>query len=82
MGRVLQPGGLLLLAANALAKDPDPQTTKALVQAVSDQSWVVRVGALEAIAKRGDPTLLPSIQGAMSDNKDVVSYRPLRPSSR
>jgi len=61
-------------AANALAKDPDPQTTKALVQAVSDKSWVVRVGALQAIAKRGDPTLLPSIQGAMSDHKDVVSY--------
>ena len=61
-------------AANALAKDPDPQTTKALVQAVSDKSWVVRVGALQAIAKRGDPTLLPSIQGAMSDNNDVVSY--------
>ena len=61
-------------AANALAKDPDPQTTKALVQAVSDKSWVVRVGALQAIAKRGDPTLLQSIQGAMSDDKDVVRY--------
>ena len=61
-------------AANALAKDPDPQTTKALVEAVSDKSWVVRVGALQAIAKRGDPTLLHSIQGAMSDTKDVVSY--------
>ena len=61
-------------AANALAKDPDPQTTKALVQAVSDKSWVVRVGALQAIAKRGDPTLLPSIQSAMSDGRDVVSY--------
>jgi HEAT repeat protein len=58
-------------AANALAKDPDPQTTKALVQAVSDKSCVVRVGALQAIAKRGD---LPSIQGAIADNKDVVSY--------
>jgi len=69
-------------AAKAFAKDPDSQTTKALVQAVSDKSCVVRVGALQAIAKRGDPTLLPSIQGAMSDNKDVVSYRPLRPSSR
>ncbi len=61
-------------AANALAKDPDPQTTKALVQGVSDKSWVVRVGALQAIAKRGDPTLLPGIQAALSDNKDVVSY--------
>ena len=61
-------------AANALAKDPDPQTTKALVQAVSDKSWVVRVGALQAIAKRGDPALLKNIQGAMSDDKDVVRY--------
>jgi HEAT repeat protein len=61
-------------AANSLAKDPDPQTATALVEAVSDKSWVVRVGALQAIAKRGDPTLLHSIQDAMSDNKDVVSY--------
>ncbi len=61
-------------AANALAKDPDRQTGLALVQAVSDKSWEVRVGALQAIAKRGDPKLLPSIQSAMSDKKDVVSY--------
>jgi hypothetical protein len=61
-------------AANALAKDPDPRTTTALVQAVSDKSWVVRMGALQAIAKRADPKLLPNIQSAMSDNKDVVSY--------
>jgi HEAT repeat protein len=61
-------------AANALAKDPDRQTGIALVQAVSDKSWEVRVGALQAIAKRGDPKLLQSIQDAMSDNKDVVSY--------
>ena len=61
-------------AANALAKDPDPQTTKALVQAVSDKSWVVRVGALQAIAKRSDPALLKNIQGAMADDKDVVRY--------
>jgi len=56
-------------AANALAKDPDRQTARALVEAVSDKSWVVRVGALRAIAKRGDPRLLHSIQGAMSDDK-------------
>ena len=61
-------------AANALAKDPDPQTTKALVQAVSDKSWVVRMGALQAIAKRANPALLKNIQGAMSDDKDPVRY--------
>ena len=61
-------------AARALAKDPDPQTTMALVQAVSDKSWRVREGALEGIAKRADPALLKNIQGAMSDEKDIVSY--------
>jgi HEAT repeat protein len=61
-------------AARALAKDPDPQTTMALVQAVSDKSWMVREGALEAIAKRADPALLKNIQGATSDEKDVVGY--------
>ena len=61
-------------AANALAKDPDRQTGIALAQAVSDKSWEVRVGALQAIAKRGDPTLLESIQGAMSDDRDTVRY--------
>jgi HEAT repeat protein len=61
-------------AARALAKDPDSQTTVALVQAVSDKSWMVRQGALEAIAKRADPALLENIQGAMSDEKDIVSY--------
>jgi HEAT repeat protein len=61
-------------AANALAKDPDRETATALVQAVSDKSWEVRVGALQAIAKRGDPALLQSIKGAMSDDKDIVSY--------
>jgi HEAT repeat protein len=61
-------------AARALAKDPDPQTTKTLVQAVSDKSWMVREGALEAIAQRADPVLLKDIQGAMSDGKDIVSY--------
>ena len=61
-------------AARALAKDPDPQTTMALVQAVSDKSWRVREGALEGIAMRADPALLKNIQGAMSDEKDIVSY--------
>jgi HEAT repeat protein len=29
-------------AARALAKDSDPQTSKALVRAVSDNSWIMR----------------------------------------
>ena len=32
------------------------------------------MGALQALARRADPALLESIQGAMSDGKDVVSY--------
>jgi HEAT repeat protein len=61
-------------AAKVLADDPDPQTSRALVQAVSDKRWQVRGAALEAIAKRGDPSLLQAIQTAMSDKNDIVRY--------
>jgi HEAT repeat protein len=61
-------------AAKALAKDPDPRSAKALVQAASDKSWSVRAAALDAIAERGDPSLLEDIVPAMSDHKDLVRY--------
>lgn len=61
-------------AAKALAKDPDPQSARALLQAASDKSWSVRAAALDAIAERGDPALLKDIAPAMSDEKDLVRY--------
>jgi HEAT repeat protein len=62
------------IAAKFLADDPDPQSSEALVRAVSHKSWLVREAALQAIAKRADPSLLEKIQAAMSDEKDRVRY--------
>jgi hypothetical protein len=45
-----------------------------VAKAVSDNAWVVRATALEAIAKRGNPILLADIVPAMSDKKDIVRY--------
>jgi len=59
------------VAAKFLADDPDPQSSEALVRAVSNKSWLIREAALEAIA---DPSLLEKIQVAMSDEKDHVRY--------
>jgi HEAT repeat protein len=57
-----------------LAGDPDPRSGQALAKAVSDKDWSVRAAAIEAIAKRGDATLLVDIIPAMSDRKDVVRF--------
>jgi HEAT repeat protein len=61
-------------AAQMLADDPDPSSAKALVKALQDKNWVVRVAALEAIGKRGDPTLRFSVEPFMYDPKREVRY--------
>lgn len=61
-------------AAKVLTKDPDPDTTKALADAVGDKSWMVRAAALEALAGRGDPSVLDSVKLYMSDDKEAVKY--------
>lgn len=61
-------------AARELADDPDPRTDQALVKAAADKDWVVRAAALEAIAKRGDPALLPDITSSLSDKKETVRF--------
>jgi HEAT repeat protein len=61
-------------AAKQLAHDPDPGTAKALVKATTDKNWSVRAAALEAIAQRGDRSLLSQIAGALDDAKDVVRF--------
>jgi hypothetical protein len=46
-----------------------------VAKAVSDNAWVVRAAALEAIAKRGNPILLPtSSQPRPTNKKDIVRY--------
>jgi len=59
-------------AAKMLANDPDPESGKALVDATSDKSWLVKAAALEAIAKRGDPQLIDGIAPAMLDDNTSV----------
>jgi HEAT repeat protein len=61
-------------AAKILAKDPDPQSRDALVEALSDRSWVVRCAALEGIAARGNPDLRADVEPCMDDAKDAVQY--------
>jgi hypothetical protein len=68
-------------AAKVLAKDPDPAATKALADAAGDKSWPVRAAALEALAKRGDPSVLDTVQLHLSDGKDTVKYTAARPQS-
>jgi HEAT repeat protein len=62
-------------AARILARDPDPESGKALAVAAShDKSWAVRAAALEAISKRNDPSLLQAAELDMADDKEVVKY--------
>lgn len=59
---------------SALATDPDARTGKLLVAASQSDNWVLRVATLEAIAKRGDPSLLPNIKQRVADPKRQVRY--------
>lgn len=61
-------------AARVLARDPDPATTKALIEATGDNSWIVQVAALEALAKRGDPATLPTVAKYLSDEKSAIRF--------
>jgi HEAT repeat protein len=61
-------------AATMVATDPDPNSAKALVKATRDKNWIVRVAALEAIAKRNDPKLRIEIEPSMYDPKREVRY--------
>src|SRR3984893_14449064 len=61
-------------AAKKLAHDPNPASAEALVNATEDKSWIVRAAALDAIAQRGDKSLLPQISGSLKDTRDDVRY--------
>lgn len=61
-------------AAKVLAKDPDPKTEAALLKAISDKSWAVRVAALEALAHRDNRKVIPQIEPKLKDKKHVVGY--------
>jgi HEAT repeat protein len=61
-------------AAQRLVKDPDPKSGEALAKNSTDKKWLVRASVLDAIAKRGDPALLPAAVAAMDDDNDNARY--------
>ncbi len=66
---------VLAAAAITLAKDPDPKSGQALADTAStNKSWIVRAAALNAIALRGETSLLPSAESQLQDPKDEVQY--------
>lgn len=68
------PNPVRAVAATYLAHDPDPATAHALVNATNDKDWIVRAAAIEAIAQRGDPSLLPKVEVKFSDKNPKVRY--------
>lgn len=68
------PNPVRAVAAKFLTHDPDPASARALVKATRDRDWIVRAAALEAIAQRGDPSLLPSAENRFSDRNSKVRY--------
>jgi hypothetical protein len=68
------PNPVRAVAATYLAHDPDPASAKALVIATNDKNWIVRAAAIEAIAQRGDPSLMKKVQLKFTDRVPKVRY--------
>jgi HEAT repeat protein len=68
------PNPVRAVAASFLAHDPDPATAQALVKATHDKDWIVRAAAIEAIAQRGDASLVRKVQLCYSDKNPKVRY--------
>ena len=66
---------VLAAAALTLAKDPDPKSGQALADAATLQGkWLVRAASFDAIARRGDPSLLPTAIQGLQDKQSEVQY--------
>jgi HEAT repeat protein len=61
-------------AATVLAKDLDPKTTKALIDATGDKNWIIRAAALEALARRGNSSVLDTVELYLADEEGEVKY--------
>lgn len=66
---------VLAAAAITLAKDPDPKSGQALADAATtNKSWIVRAAALNAMALRGETSLLPTAEAQLDDATEQVRY--------
>lgn len=72
--RKKDPNPVRAVAATLLAHDPDPASGDALVKATNDKDWIVRAAAVEAIAQRGDASLLRRVEMKFSDKNAQVRY--------
>jgi HEAT repeat protein len=61
-------------AATVLTRDPDPKTTQVLADAAGDKNWIIRAAALEALARRGDRSVLNTVELYLSDQEGEVKY--------
>lgn len=66
---------VLAAAALMLVKDPDPKSGQAIATAATgNKSWIVRAAALNALALRGQTSLLPAAESGLQDEKEEVRY--------
>jgi len=68
------PNPVRAVAASLLAHDPDPASADALVKATDDKNWMVRAAAVEAIAQRGDASLLRHVVARFADKNEKVRF--------
>jgi HEAT repeat protein len=61
-------------AAKMLINDPDPKSKEALIKASMHKSWTVRVAAVDSLARRNDPSVIPQLEPTLSDDKHIVRY--------
>jgi len=61
-------------AATKLAGDPDPKSGEALAKSAADSKWLVRAAVVDAIARRGNPSLLKAIVPLLDDDNDAVKF--------
>jgi HEAT repeat protein len=66
--------GVDVAAAAALATDPDPAARTALIHASFGGKAIVQLAALQALGRRGDRSVVDSIQPAMFSEIPLVSY--------
>lgn len=59
-------------ALKMLAKDPDPRSGKALISATSNDQWVIRSAAYDALAHRGDRSLVSDMGLGLTDQQAEV----------
>jgi len=55
-----------------LAQDPDPRSGKLIVASLKDKEWLIRAAAYDALARRGDASVLPELSDGLKDEKIEV----------